>query len=234
MRSNIEQFGYHVYLVLGRRAPRFAYTIGLTSSWGAELMLAGGAFYSNEDVKQIIDAIALERYSQSDFREEEFVDLLPFGTFQLQKVHASWATVLARGAYDYLQTTDLSAVQIVPSGERWTIDVPDLSRERRLDDEPVWQWLTEPWPFSVSDTSVAVTNLDALRGKRITEAVRWEDAEWELFAGSGPDTAPADVRRVPLATLLAADQTLAPVAELEVGKGLWREASDVVWHEWRT
>lgn len=41
--------------------------------------------------------------------------------------------------------------------------------------EPVWQWLFEKWQFSVPEDSIAVTNIDALRGKKVTEAVRREE-----------------------------------------------------------
>ena len=34
----------------------------------------------------------------------------------------------------------------------------------------------------------------ALRGERVTEAVGWEDVEWELFVGAGPDVPNDDLR----------------------------------------
>ena len=53
--------------------------------------------------------------------------------------------------------------------------------------EPVWGWLAEDWNYPVPEKSIAATNLDALRGKPITEVMRWEEEEWEMFAGAGPD-----------------------------------------------
>jgi hypothetical protein len=48
IKHNIEKSGFHVYIVMGAGpTPRFAYTIGLRESLGAELVLAGGLYYEN-------------------------------------------------------------------------------------------------------------------------------------------------------------------------------------------
>jgi hypothetical protein len=91
----------------------------------------------------------------------------------------------------------------------------------------------EPWSYPVPSKSVAGTNLAALRGERITEAMRWEEDEWELYAGAGPDVAKEAMRVVPLGTLLAADMSLEAVVSLRIGEGLWRDA-DSAWHSWIT
>jgi hypothetical protein len=78
-----------------------------------------------------------------------------------------------------------------------------------------------------------VTNLDALRGKPITEAVRWEENEWELFAGAGPDVEDHDIRIVSLGTLLGSDRSIEVVAGLAVGEGLWRHPADLKWQPWK-
>ena len=70
-----------------------------------------------------------------------------------------------------------------------------------------------------------------MRGGRITEAVRWEETEWELFAGAGPDVVEKDVRIVPLGVLLGVDPTLEEATYLDIGKGLWRD-SDSEWVTW--
>jgi hypothetical protein len=72
----------------------------------------------------------------------------------------------------------------------------------------------------------------ALRGARITEASRWEKNEWELFAGSGPETPREEIRVVPIATLLAVDPSLQRVVDMNVGQSLWRDASENEWHDW--
>tara|TARA_R110002095_G_scaffold186075_1_gene163283 strand:- start:101 stop:526 length:426 start_codon:yes stop_codon:yes gene_type:complete len=75
----------------------------------------------------------------------------------------------------------------------------------------------------VSEESIASTNLDALAGYCITEAVRWGNSEWELFSGGGDEVAESEARKIPLATLFAFDSSLQPVTELQVGEGGWRE-----------
>lgn len=232
IRSNIARFGHHVYMVAGKQSPRFAYTIGVSPVKGAELVLAGATIYSNEEVKQVIDAIASNEAANMGGRQLMKVNALNLGVFSLREVDGSWAPILIRGALDYYGRTDVPALQIVPDEDHWTIDIPDLSRPWSKESEPAWRWLTEPWEYGVSDRSVAVTNLDALRGKLVTEAVRWEVNQWELFAGAGPDVPRDDIREVPLGTLLAADPSLNAVVTLEVGKGLWRDPADLIWHNW--
>src|SRR5947209_14459606 len=88
IRKNIARSGHHVYLVLGGATPRFAYTIGVSESIGAELILAGTYFYLNEEVTPIINDIAEQLKAQHD---REVFEVAGRGTFTLRKVHSSWA-----------------------------------------------------------------------------------------------------------------------------------------------
>src|SRR5262249_1743851 len=81
----------------------------------------------------------------------------------------------------------------------------------------------EPWPFPAPKDAVAATDLAALRGDRITEAMRWEEDEWEIFAGDGPDIPEDELRVVSLGSLVAMDESLVPVVYLAVGEGLLRD-----------
>ena len=91
----------------------------------------------------------------------------------------------------------------------------------------------EPCPYAVSKQAVAATNLAALRGERITEATRWEEDEWEMFAGGGPDVTENELRVVALGMLIAMDESLAPVLNLSIEEGLWREPNPgSEWHPW--
>jgi hypothetical protein len=74
------------------------------------------------------------------------------------------------GVFDYSQVESVEALQIVPDDSHWTVDVPDLSAPWSPSAAPGWQWRHEEWTFPVPRDSMALTNLDALRGKRITEA----------------------------------------------------------------
>ncbi|HRX85867.1 MAG TPA: DUF4262 domain-containing protein [Phycisphaerae bacterium] len=227
----MESHGYHVYLITGKQSPRFAYTIGIHPTVGAELVFAGAAAYSNEEVRQIIVGVA---EGMSRLRLGVPVELGPLGTFILRNADPSWAETLMLGALDYYGRSDIQALQIVPDRAHWTLDIPDLSRARTVESEPVWQWLTEPWTYEVSDRSVVVTNMDALKGSPATEVMRWEIDQWEMFAGAGPDVEKHEIRQVPLGTLLGADPSLQVAIKLETGKGLWRNPDNPVWHNWET
>lgn len=231
IRENIARSGQHVYVVSGGETPRFAYTIGLSESVGVELILAGAIFYMKEEVVNILNEIAGQLRAQ---RHREVFEVAGLGSFTLRKVDNSWAAEVMLGAFDYYQKRDIPALQIVPDNAHWTIDVPQMSAPWSASAEPVWRWLKEPWTFPVPKDSTAATNLSALRGERITEVTRWEEDEWEMFAGAGPDVAKDDMRVVALGTLVAADKSLIPVVNLLIGEGLWRDpAPDSAWHEWR-
>lgn len=232
IQLNIAKFGCHIYLVSGNGPnPRYAYTIGVSQIIGAELILAGASFYSAEDVFQIINEIAAKLSIQRSWYQLSF-EVGSLGVFSLHEADSTWTTNLMLGALDFYNTKEIPALQIVPKQEYWTIDIPDLTKSWSAVAEPVWQWLSKPWKYQVSEKSIAVTNLEALRGERITEAVRWEEDNWELFAGAGPDVPQADIRPIPLGTLLAIDQSLISVLNLEIGQGLWRDSSELGWHPW--
>lgn len=230
IEENITRSGYHLYLVSGGSIPRFAYTIGLTESLGAELILAGALIYSGEEVRRIVAMARQELLASGDFGATLSPEGL--GRFTLRKAHDSWARMLMLGAFDYYREGNVQAYQLVPDSEHATSDVPDLSREWERETEPVWQWLRTPWPHSVPAKSTAATNVMALRGEPITEVVRWEDGAWEMFAGPGPEVTEAEARVVPLASLLAVDPSLRSALRLEIGQGIWRAGGDDEWHPW--
>jgi Domain of unknown function (DUF4262) len=231
IRENIARTGLHIYVVSGEQTPRFAYSIGVSESIGVELILAGAIFYSSEEVIQIVNNVAAQLKVQKD---RQAFEVAGRGLFSLRRAHSSWATELMLGACDYYQKQEIPAVQIVPDNAHWTIDVPDMSLPRNATTEPVWRWLDEPWNYPVPENSNAATNLAALRGDRITEVMRWEEDEWEVFAGAGPDVPKGDVRLVPLGTLLAADESMVPAVHVAIGEGLWRDPDrKSEWHPWR-
>jgi hypothetical protein len=230
IRQNIAQRGFHTYVITGGGDPHYAYTIGLIQSLGAELVLAGAYFYLLDDVAKIIEGIAAELKPPVAW-ETQKIDLGSWGVFSLRRVHMSWATMLMLGALDFYQVKEVQAFQIVPDEAHWTLDIPDLSKPWSPTAAPAWKWLHEEWAYPVPSKSVAITNLGALRGERITEVMRWEEDEWEIFAGAGPDVPQEERRVVPLGVLLAADESLLPVVNLPIGAGFWRDAVSE-WHPW--
>lgn len=224
IHRNIETHGFHVYLVKGGLSPRFAYTIGLSERFGAELVFAGDALCDASDVHRAIAACAERAFVLGDR-----IDVPHLGSVSAGPVLPEWSTELVLGAMDYLQRSTVACVQIVPDSTR-TIDVPSLGLPR--DRSPCWKWLSSPCPYRLSDGDVAVTNRRALLGDAVTEAVRWEIDQWEAFSCSAEDVQKEDMRVVPLATLVAADESLAPAVELEVGKGMRRTGSTSRWEAW--
>ncbi len=234
IRTNIAKFGHHNYIILGGPLPRFAYSIGLSETVGSELVMAGGCFFTADEVSRIIDVVSAQLSELSpDKCPPVMIDIGSLGVFSLRDVDASWCCLLL-GALDFYGVDHIGALQIVPAEDSWTIDVPALNRPWSAKSEPVWQWVKEPWQYPVPKDCTVVTNLDALRGKTITEVARWEPEQWEMFAGAGPDVDKEDVRVVPLGTLLGADHSLEMATTLEVGRGVWRDREELSWHQWTT
>lgn len=232
IRQNIADFGFHTYVVTGSGSPHYGYTIGLRESLGAELVLAGAYFYRLSEVSEVIRSIAENLRAPFD-SETLIIRTVAWGTFALHKVDPSWTEKLMMGAADYYQMEKVEAYQIIPDDEHWTIDIPDLREPWSANLAPAWRLGNNHWPYNVPKESVALTNLLALRGQLITEVVRWDEDEWEMFAGAGPDTREIDRRVVPLGILLTADPSLLAATNLAVGSGLWRaDRSD--WHDWTT
>jgi hypothetical protein len=156
-----------------------------------------------------------------------------FGAFTLSRVHVGWTRALLSGAVDYHGTEDVPCLQIVPEQRNRTIDTPNMSQAPSAQAEPMWRWMTDPWTYAIAEDATAMTNLEALRGNPVTEACRWEEDYWELFAGAGPDVSESDARLVPIGCLLATDPSLEPVSRLEIGDGLWRADATDGWQVWR-
>ena len=230
LRSSIASEGYHVTLVQGGRVPRFAYSVGLTERGQREVVLAGVTSLSAKLVKRVLDE-AVRASENGALASGAQLDVPDIGAFRVTEAHRSWIARLLLGASDYYDRDDIGGLQLAPEGALRTIDVPDMSHPWDAGREPVWRWLVEAWDLPVAPSSVAVTNLAALRGQLITEAARWEDSEWEIFAGAGPDVARDQVRVVPLATLVGFDPSLAPVTRLEIGEAI-RRIPPGPWEQW--
>jgi hypothetical protein len=230
IKENIKAYGFHVYMVSGGPLPRFSYTIGLTEIVGAEVALAGGAFFEPDQLSEIIDSVG-GRVLDSRSLGERYTTI-DLGNFALRDIHPSWTRKLLLGVFDYYRASAVKAYQIVPDAAHMSLDVPRMDRRFDPVSEPIWRWIQKRWPFEVSDESTATTNLDALRGDLITEVARWEETHWEMFAGPGPDVPSSRIRVVPLATLLAHDPSLESALHLEIGRGLWRKRQGEDWHAW--
>lgn len=232
IKSNIEIHGQHIYLIAGGPFPRYAYTIGLSNAIGGELIFAGGAIYSDSQVKDILNFVSREIRARGSSSLPE-VAVPQLGLFRLQDVDSSWVKMMLHGALDYLGKGEVAATQVVPDAGHWTREIPDLCTQWSPDRHLCWRWLGRNGDHPAQATSMVATNIDALRGNLVTEVFRWEEDYWELFAGPGPEVLKDNVRVVPLAVLLGIDETLTRVLELKVGEGVWRDSSDGSWNVWR-
>jgi len=231
IRGHITTHGFHVYVIPGGCLPRWVYTIGLIESLGFELILAGASYYTQSEALEIVNQVAQVLKGRGRIPAE--LELPDLGVFSLRKADDFWIAQLMLGAVDFYQGRPLKAMQICPDLSRTTVDVPDMTIAKAHNTEAPWKWLDDEWHYPVPKDSTAVTNLAALQGECVTEAVRWEENEWELFAGAGPDVMASDIRIVPLATLLAVDESLEAVVHLKPTEGLWRKIPERVWNEWK-
>jgi hypothetical protein len=238
IRHNIETSGFHIYVVgAGIVTPRFAYTIGLRESLGAELVLAGALYYeTTDDVLEILHAVrkqlAKATHSKLGSRWHAEVTVRGKGTFTLRKAAPPWSKLLL-GALDYYQLDDIDAYQIVPDSKHRTIDVPDMTRPWCGADERIWNG-TEAWPYTVPEDSRVMMPLDVLLGEPVTEVARWEEDYWEMFADVDRPSTEGEARLVSLGFMLAVDPSLELAVDLGIGQGLEREDTASEWIVWES
>lgn len=236
IRENIEKHGHHVYSVQGGESPRYLYTIGLTDQVKAELVLPGMAQLPTSEALRVLNLVAL-RLREGVSAGELELEIDSIGRFGLSAMHPSWSPLLL-GALDHYGFDSVRAWQVRPvNQDDFTIDVPDMTRPFEPSTHPVWKWMEGGWPYSVPSKTIVVTNKDALSGYAVSELTRWENDEFEMFSGAGPEVAKEDIVLAPLATLLAFDPTLAAALSVKPGEGLYREFDDDgqagPWQAWR-
>jgi hypothetical protein len=106
IRANISKYGHHITLVAGGSVPRFGYAIGISPIVGAELVFAGGAFYSVEDVKRITNGIAKDPVTTFT-PDHSIVAIDGLGSFSLRQADLSWSGALMLGALDFYQSSGI-------------------------------------------------------------------------------------------------------------------------------
>lgn len=208
--------------------PRYAYTIGLNDPLGLELVLAGAIFFDVDEVNLILHSIR-NLLGKKAAALDSTLEVPDLGSFTLRHVDSSWAKLLLLGASDYYGRSAVDAYQIVPDALHWTIDVPNLSTPSSESSEPIWRWLHVPWQCAFPSTLHVATDLEALQGARITQATRWEDNYWEMFAGPVENLSPDRARIVPLGCLVAHDPSLKSALDLEIGQRILRDSDGGDW-----
>jgi len=172
VESNINKHGLHITMVSSNNVPRFAYTIGLAKTAGFELIFAGGIYFMAKEVNKIINTIADSVVAGNN--NAKAVDVKDWGIFSLVEADNSWCTLMTLGIFDYYKTGYVPVYQVIPPRVFDTLDTPDMSKKYNELSAPVWKYLTAAWDLPVPEKANVVTDLDALRGQLITDAMRWE------------------------------------------------------------
>ena len=227
IEAGIQKYGYHVIRVNRGQNPDFAYTIGLNDKFGFELVLAGG-FISAEDYRNKFDAIYAGLISDAD--ENAAFRCKEGGEMKLLEMHSSWSERMILGVYAHYDLRHVRAMHVLQSGEA-LLGVQAMS-EPFNEHNKIWKWLSTQWDRSTPHDSFVMTNVQFLRGETITEVMRFEDDYWEMFVGNGSEVSDADVRALPLGTMIGIDSSLEDAIALSVGDGLWRVNKDDGWHVW--
>jgi hypothetical protein len=235
IKNRIEKYGYHRHLVKPVKTPRYSYTIGLLNNLGFELLLGGAIFFENNDELEVIFK-GIIKVLLKDKKARKF-HLKDLGNFELREVDSSWSSLIMLGALDYYNLDKIKALQIFPIDiEKSTLDTPDMSKPWDQDNL-TWKYLDEKisWKYDVPESSVVITNLDALRGCRLTEYFRFELNEWEIFSGNGAKEPKESIRIVPLSVLIGIDPSIENFLNDPVGKGKFRDSSNennMIWYNW--
>ena len=236
IRADIEESGRHVACVSGGQSPRYLYTIGLSAKVGFELVFAGQAQIPNQVATSILHSIAKELESGKSVKKLR-VDNRKFGSFTLSEAQPTWSRRMLSEVAIYYEGKDIRAMQVLPEPERATIDIPPMEEVFDPGRHRVWQWLDGNWPYEISAQAQVVSNLEALQGYAVSELVRWEDSEGQMFSGPGAEGADDELVNLPLATLLGFDKSLEAALNLEIQSGLYREfdeqGQEGPWQPWK-
>ena len=230
IESNIIKYGYHIYGIFDSGPlPRFFYTIGLTGEIGSELIFAGAFLYSDEEVKDIIDEIIIKLKEDTNINRSTTT----LGEFSLEAVDPTWSEKLMLGVLDYYNVSKINSLQIIPTDDYYlTIDVPKFVNKYDPALEPVWKWLTMEWDFPIPKNSMCAADLDALHGKSIVQAIRWEEDYWEVYSKPSSEVLQEDARFVFLGIFLAVDFSNEIFAQLSVNEAASRIDADHDWELW--
>jgi len=230
IQKNIDESGFHLYLVTGGPSPRFLYTIGLIEKIGFELVLAGSAYFEDEDASNIISRCSEACLASPDVSELKFKIGKTMHCFSFAEIDASWHDTMLLGAVDFYKSKKIRAKQIFPEPKYATIDIPRMSIPLSPHSNPMWRWLEAEWSYSIPDDSTVLTNVDALQGRQLTEIARWEDNTWAIFSGVGRSQ--SKIREVSMGIFLALDPSLEFVIDMEVDDGFWKEPNESKWKKW--
>jgi hypothetical protein len=230
--ANVARFGWHYYRIYSGPNPPWSYTIGLyKTARAAELVFAGAATVTHQEVAEAF-AILVERAQVDAPALGDRWRVPVIGEVTFGEVHDSWKNELLLGDVDFYDGSSFPALQVIAS-DMHTIDTPDMTRPVADASPGPWQWLQQPWPYELPESTQVFTDTLALRGEPVTMVVRNLEmvrAEWNAWATHETDVPAEIIRLAAFGTLLAADETLAEMLRLDPGQ---YGARDNIGDAWR-
>ena len=206
-----------VVYVQQSEVPSFAYTIGLSALCGNELIFAGGLRFYFDDVETVLLEIARDIIASKIVGHTGFFVVRDLGEFDLRPVLDEWVRAFdpAVPASGY----PIHWLQVMPTGENLTIDVPDLSRPRPLDAQDPFRWLDRDWNLGAPHDAHLVTTLSVLRGAPLRTVYRWELDQWEVLDLPAGEIDHDEARVAPIGLLACLLPRWQEALELEPGQG---------------
>ncbi|MBB3696464.1 DUF4262 domain-containing protein [Flammeovirga yaeyamensis] len=229
--NNIKKYGLHLTSVIESTEPAYIYSIGLNEKFGFEIIFAGGAYFDKEQKSQIINEI-VKALDKDLTNMNSVINTHNFGKFKLREAKFSWSKELTLGVFDYYNSNDIKVYQLIPEEKHFTIDIPDMSKERGDNIQLAWQWLTEEWNLPIPKDSKVTTNLEVLKGDPVTEIMKWEENYWEMFSIAADDIKDENIRIVPIGVILGNDVTIENAFALSEKSGIWRDSIHSNWNIW--
>lgn len=209
-------FDVRVNAVQQSTIPPYAYTVGLRSDAGHELVCAGALRHTVQEVATVLRASAAAMV-RAGRQVPEVVSVAGVGDFVLGDVHHQWLAGLIPA-----ELRGGGWRQVVPLRPGPTVDIPDLSAPRSSGRDPAWRWLDHQWDVEAPTGSHLVTTLDVLSGRSPVTIFRRETDQWEVLDVPAGDVDRADARVAPLGPLTVVVGDWSRFFHLRLGEGLQR------------
>lgn len=228
LQADIEAHGWHIgYLESNGYTPRFAFTIGLFTSYGHPEIICFGMH--KKTLTAVLGHLA-ERVKAGEKMETgkpytDFLDGFPVQFVEVLKAH--YPKHLGPAAWHYDDNPDFPALQMVwPDPEQkwpweegfphtWKLQQPLLDRNA-------------DFHFYESEKTAVITTRQVLEeGAPILLVTHDAEGDWQMVCGTTAD--PDDGKVVSLSQIVALDPSLNDLFNLPFNWKAWRESADQDW-----
>lgn len=190
--TDINAFSHSITTVTQGFCPRFSYTVGAFEHLGYEIVFAGGCLLLSDEIPAVFSSV------MEDNEDKRLSLWARFGKIKLRDAHPSWAPVMALNAIRQYPGRTIKLKQAYFSDIR-TIDDPDMTKPYNDPINGSWKYLKEAWPYCLAESASALLDLDALKGKDLKVASRYEDDYWEILSNNSFDE---NSRIIPISVIL--------------------------------